>query len=657
MLSISSALKEQSVSGAAAPACKVKIKLKSGKEITLTQSELWEGGFSMDDATSGSGSFDIGQVITNRLKLSLNDSEEQYSVYDFLDAEVTAWRGGVLQDGTTELLQCGSFLVSEQSNPDSSVDLTCLDNMSKTEIPYSEVSTTYPATIQTIVQDICNHCNIVLATSQIDNGGYVVSERPNDEALTCRDVLHYAAQISGSFARCDELGRMEFRWYDENATKHKITAIKSFTPENQDIIITGIQVADDEKQNSLYGEKGYVLEVSDNPLIEAGKAPTIAAHLGKKIIGMSFRPLDITCILDPSAEAGDPAEVTDRKGKTYTCWITNMTYTAGQDTKITCDAESPSDRAAVRFSEQTKAIIENRKKIEKERTERETALENLSKQLAESSGMYITVQKQDDGSTIYYVHDKPKLDDSQVVWKLTATALGISTDGGETYPYGLDISGTAILNRIYTIGLNADYIKTGSISASDKDGNELFYVNVETGEVRIASSSVKYQNEALDEHLDNTETELSEKIQKAYTDATLTADELIVNAVKEYVKTSDLEQFKEEISTQFTQTSDSFQMTFSKVESALSDLTESTNEGFNEIKEWIRFKDGKIILGKSENALELTLQNDRISFTSSGVEVAYFSNNQMHVDSIAVNSQASIVGLNITKSGRHIQIS
>ncbi len=241
MLSISSALKEQSVSGAAAPACKVKIKLKSGKEITLTQSELWEGGFSMDDATSGSGSFDIGQVITNRLKLSLNDSEEQYSVYDFLDAEVTAWRGGVLQDGTTELLQCGSFLVSEQSNPDSSVDLTCLDNMSKTEIPYSEVSTTYPATIQTIVQDICNHCNIVLATSQIDNGDYVVNKRPNDEALTCRDVLHYAAQISGSFARCDALGRMELRWYDENATKHKITAIKSFTPENQDIIITGIQ--------------------------------------------------------------------------------------------------------------------------------------------------------------------------------------------------------------------------------------------------------------------------------------------------------------------------------------------------------------------------------------------------------------------------------
>lgn len=503
MLSISNALKKESVSGVAAPACKVKIKLKSGKELVLTQSDLWEGGFSMDDATSGSGSFDIGQVITNRLKLNLDDSEEQYSVYDFLDAEATAWRGGILQDGTTELLQCGSFLVQEQSNPDSSVDLTCLDNMCRTEIPYSEVSTVYPATIQVIVQDICNRCGITLATTQIDNGGYVVSERPNDEALTCRDVLHYAAQISGSFARCDALGRMELRWYNEKATKHKITAIKSFTPENQDIIITGIQVTDasDEKQSSLYGEKGYVLEVSDNPLIEAGKAPVVASYLGKKIIGMSFRPLDLTCILDPSAEAGDPAEVTDRKGKTYTCWITNMTYATGRDTKITCDAESPSDRAAVRFSDQTKAIIENRNKIEKERTERELALKNLSKQLAESSGMYITAEKQKDGSTIYYVHDKPTLAESLVVWKLTATALGISTDGGKTYPYGLDVSGDAILNRIYVNGIDGKYIKIENEKLSEyvekvnktaSDASDTAEKAMQTANSTVASMTIEY---------------------------------------------------------------------------------------------------------------------------------------------------------------------
>ena len=216
---------------------------------------------------------------------------------------------------------------------------------------------------------------------------------------------------------------------------------------------------------------------------------------------MAFRPLDLTCILDPSAEAGDPAEVTDRKGKTYTCWITNMTYATGRDTKITCDAESPSDRAAVRFSEQTKAIIENRNKIEKERTERELALKNLSKQLAESSGMYITAEKQKDGSTIYYVHDKPTLAESMIVWKLTATALGISTDGGKTYPYGLDVSGKAILDRIYVIGINAENVKVESkkltecieeISSKASDASAAAKSATDATNAAVASVEVEY---------------------------------------------------------------------------------------------------------------------------------------------------------------------
>lgn len=493
MLSISSQLKEESISGAAVPACKVKLKLQSGKILELTQSDLWQSGFSMDDATSGVGSFDIGQVITNRLKLSLNNSDEKYDEYDFAEAEVMAWRGGILQDGTRELLQCGIFTVHEHKRPDSSVDLTCLNFMTKTEKSYTEVSTAYPATIQTIVQDICNKCGIVLATSAIDNGSYVVGKRPNDEALTCRDMLHYAAQISGNYVRCNVYGGLEFRWYDETKQGHKITALKSFTPEEQDIVITGIQVTDagEKKQSSLYGEKGYILEISDNPLIENGRAAEIATHLGRKIIGMQFRPLETSCIIDPSVEAGDLAEVIDRKGRKYRCWITNMTYTIGNDTKITCDAETPSSRAAVRYSETTKAIVESRRQIEEERTERELALKKLSQQLAEGSGMYVTAEKQEDGSTIYYTHDKPQLQDSQFVVKYTALAIGMSIDGGKTYPYGLSVSGQAILDRLYLIGLNATYIKTGKLQVCDAKGNILFCADMDTGVVTINSGILK----------------------------------------------------------------------------------------------------------------------------------------------------------------------
>ncbi len=652
MRNTSSAYKAQ-IKGTREFCAKIIINYADGSTQTLTDLQDFKK-LKFVDECSGSSEFELGAAVIGEAAITLNNRDGKFTDKNFYGAHITAY-AGILVDGKPELLEMGHYIVDEPVSPGISITLTAYDNMILLDKTYS-AGITYPATLAQIVQDACTQCGVILESTVFPRSSYTVESAP--ENATCREVLAAAAQLAGCFAKACADGKIIIDWYDESSSL-TIDTLYSKSICTDDVAITGITVEAGES-TAESGADGYKLAISDNILLEESKIQETADYLANKLVGLSFRPLSVSCQSDPSIEAGDRVTVKD-KDTTYETVVTSTTFTVLEAQKIACNASSPTVNAGNRLSETSRAIIASRKytdeAVEYERTERETALENLSKQLAESSGMYITAQKQDDGSTIYYVHDKPKLDDSQVVWKLTATALGISTDGGETYPYGLDVSGTAILNRIYTIGLNADYIKTGSISASDKDGNELFYVNVETGEVRIASSSVKYQDEALDEHLDNTETELSEKIQKAYTDATLTADELIVNAVKEYVKTSDLEQFKEEISTQFTQTSDSFQMTFSKVESALSDLTESTNEGFNEIKEWIRFKDGKIILGKSENALELTLQNDRISFTSSGVEVAYFSNNQMHVDSIVVNSKASIVGLNITKSGRHIQIS
>ena len=115
--------------------------------------------------------------------------------------------------------------------------------------------------------------------------------------------------------------------------------------------------------------------------------------------------------------------------------------------------------------------------------------------------MYITAEKQKDGSTIYYVHDKPTLAESLVVWKLTATALGISTDGGKTYPYGLDVSGDAILNRIYVNGIDGKYIKieneklseyVGKVNKTASDASDTAEKAMQTANNTVASIMVEY---------------------------------------------------------------------------------------------------------------------------------------------------------------------
>lgn len=141
------------------------------------------------------------------------------------------------------------------------------------------------------------------------------------------------------------------------------------------------------------------------------------------------------------------------------------------------------------------SIIEQEKDLESkvtaESSERKKALQKLADTLASSSGLFMTTIEQPDESKIYYMHDKKELSESQIIWKLTIEAFGVSLDGGKTWPYGFDISGTAILERIYAIGINASYIKSGEILVEDEDENVLFMVSMATGEVLINKGILK----------------------------------------------------------------------------------------------------------------------------------------------------------------------
>ncbi|MCD8383289.1 MAG: H-type lectin domain-containing protein [Clostridiales bacterium] len=118
------------------------------------------------------------------------------------------------------------------------------------------------------------------------------------------------------------------------------------------------------------------------------------------------------------------------------------------------------------------------------------AVEKLQESLNSSSGLYCTTEEQDDGSTIYYLHDRPALDDSANVIKLTAETIGFSTDGGETYPYGFTVSGDVIAKLLYAEGINADYISTGALTVKDSDGDILFQADVENESVTVGGWSV-----------------------------------------------------------------------------------------------------------------------------------------------------------------------
>lgn len=113
-----------------------------------------------------------------------------------------------------------------------------------------------------------------------------------------------------------------------------------------------------------------------------------------------------------------------------------------------------------------------------------------------------------------------------------------------------------------------------------------------------------------------------------------TAQELISQMSATYTSSSSFEEYKESISTQFSQSASAFSLQFDKLVSQISTLNGETNQQFSEIKKFIRFEDGNIILGRSDSPLTLRIQSDRISFILDNVEIAYFSSGRLFVDNL-----------------------
>lgn len=466
------------------------------KEMTVHGGSFVAGATSFEDSVSSSGSFDIGSAIINSFSTTLRNDDGLFDGVDLNSAVFYPQIGKTLPDGATEWINKGVFNVDNSTKKGKAISIEALDNMSKFEIAYSKIGTTYPATLGQIVRDICLYCGVTLASGNFPMDDYVVNSKPDDTALTCVQMISYVAQIIGCFARCDINGRLEFSWYTETTideANHNISKFTSLNAKEYDVIITGIKVVDsgDENNEYMFGSEDYLLTVESNPLIEAGKSKEIAEHLGAKIVGMKFRPLDCSCLSDPTIEAGDSACVTDRNGNKYLCYINNVTYSIGTYTKVSCEAKSPSQNRAIPYSNETKAAVLARKEASKKIEIYDKSIQQLTSLITQSFGVFKTEEVLSDGSTVFYMHDKQTLDKSTKIWKMTADAFAVSSDGGKTWNAGLDADGNAAVNVLSAIGVSADWIQTGAFEVVDDDGNSIFRADKDTGQVSTTIETEK----------------------------------------------------------------------------------------------------------------------------------------------------------------------
>lgn len=499
MINTTAEYKQAMKEGKRALLAKASCLLKNGTMLNFDHTNIMVGGLSITDGVCSSGNFDLGSAIINQLTLKINNMDEEYSSYDFTDAQITVWEGAQLSSGP-EWLKKGVFNASDPTETPAVITLKALDNMTKFDSDY-DGNMTFPITIQAMVQYCCDRCGVILATQLIPNGKYVIHKNPfSDAQITYRTIISHCAVIAGCFARCNADGQLELKWYDKTAFSevskhHEITQIASgFSVMSVDVTITGIKVTSEgdekEKETYLSGTEGYVLSVSGNPLIQPGDTKTIASYLAEKIVGMRFRPMKANAVGDPSWEAGDAAVITDRKGKKYNCYLTNIAYAIGQRAAISCDAQPASRKSADRYDKINKVIAEIKKNVQNQLTEYGKYFDQMNSLAVNAMGYYETVEIQDDGSKITYMHDKPNLSKSKTVYKKSIDGYFWSNDGGKTWTSGIDKNGNAVMNVIASIGLRAEWIKAGKIQVEDSDGKIIFLVDMDTGRVVISGDSV-----------------------------------------------------------------------------------------------------------------------------------------------------------------------
>lgn len=598
------------------------------------------------DECSGSSEFEIGSAVIGETLITLNNRTGKFDGKNFYGAHISAY-AGILVDEKPELLEMGHYIVDEPVSPGISIALTAYDNMILLDKAYVS-GITYPATLAQIAQDACSQCGVILENFDFPRNSYIVSAVPTD--ATCREVLAAVAQLAGCYVKAQPNGQIAIAWYADTVY-NTVSTLYSKNICTDNVTITGITVKSGET-TAQSGADGYRLSISDNILLEETKLQETAEYLGNKLIGLSFRPLSVSCQSDPSIEAGDQIIIQDEKGNAYQTVVTSTTFAILEAQKIACNAASPTINGGQRLSETSKAIIASRKytdeAVEYERTERETALEEMNKQLSESSGMYITAQEQSDGSTIYYTHDKSLLEDSMVVCKFTATAMGISTDGGKTYPYGLDVSGTAILERIYVIGINAKYINTGTIVAKDKEGKIVFSVNIDTGAVYIDASCITMKSgDTIENYVEGAKQDIAQ----ANGEITQIKNEIatvqngvssVTKAVSECVRKNELGEYGYVTSSELKQTSDSITATFTRTETELTNNTNEVSERVKKLESYVRLTDEGVEIGKSDSSVVQKSSNEKLAFVADGVELASFGKEQMRVKNAVVEQKLTM---------------
>ncbi len=479
------------------------ITLADSTVLHIGPDRVKSGSVSITEASTSGEYFELGSAIGKILSFSIINHDDLYSIYDFYNARVIAYDALTLSDNSVEKIRHGHYTVTTPESPGSTISITAVDNIYKFDKPYA-ADTTFPATLLTILTDCCLDCGVGIGFSHFDRYNTQALNKPTD--CTYRQVVQWVAQIVGMNARMSDLDALELVFYEFDTSYIEGSAwggnfdantpyatgdnlwggnfddwtsgdnfsggtfdnwvgplnkCKDVVVSTDDIIITGITIVNGDNETSV-GDTSYQLTIKDNPLT-VGKESEILEYLSDRIIGLSYRPYSLKEKSNPLYTTNDTVRVPDTKGRTYSSIINYIIYKPGGHSQLSAKAESPIKNSSTYPTESSRASANAKQYTDDQLSNYDKQVQLMDAIAVNAFGYHKTIEKQPDNSDITYMHDKPLLEDSLIIYKISIDGFFVSQDGGETYVYGFTSDGRAVVNILSAIGIVCDWIRGGTL--------------------------------------------------------------------------------------------------------------------------------------------------------------------------------------------------
>jgi hypothetical protein len=296
------------------------ITLKDESIINITDADIVLGSLYVSEQCVSGEDIEVGNVYASELGLEL--TSPPLNPYSLDGARIIINYGINVEpdpeeDPAWEYVPLGYFYVTEIERKQTTVNLKALDGMILFDTDLSGVLTT--GTPYALVSSCCTKAGVVLANDSGEfaafaNGGSSFTLPAESKIETCRDLIMWVCQLTGTFARMNRLGQLEIVPVTAGTSVKTIAKQDRFTSDVSDfyVKITKVAMKVGEEEYSQ-GTAGMTLTLEENPLLAGKSEAEINAALAEilaQVAEAEYTPYNVDFAGDPALQAGDWVRLT-----------------------------------------------------------------------------------------------------------------------------------------------------------------------------------------------------------------------------------------------------------------------------------------------------------------------------------------------------------